>query len=115
MVVSDWVNGDSKEVTVSGNAPRSAPADARIWTAQAVGVGTQTLTWKPTSGNWVVVVMNPTGAGGVSVTADAGATIPDLAWIAVGLFAVGVLLMAAALALILIPVRRANRSPRVHS
>jgi hypothetical protein len=114
LVVSDWVNGDSKNVTVSGNAPRSAPTEARIWTAQAVGVGTQTLTWRPTGGNWVVVVMNPTGAGGVSVTADAGATIPDLAWIAVGLFAVGVLLLAGALALIIIPIRHANRSPRLH-
>jgi hypothetical protein len=74
-------------------------------------VGTQTLTFKPTGGQWVVVVMNPTGAGGVSVTADAGATIPDLAWIAVGLFAAGVILMAGALALILVPIKRANRRP----
>jgi hypothetical protein len=109
LVVSDWVNGDSKDVTVSGNAPRSAPVNAGIWTAKAVGVGTQSLTWRPTGGQWIVVVMNPTGAGGVSVTADAGATIPDLAWIAVGLFAVGVILLAGALALIIVPVKRAHR------
>ena len=109
LVVSDWINGHSKDVTVSGDAPRSAPVNAGIWTAQTVGVGTQSLTWRPTGGQWVVVVMNPTGAGGVSVTADAGATIPDLAWIAVGLFAVGVILLAGALALIVVPLKRAHR------
>jgi hypothetical protein len=38
-----------------------------------------------------------------------GATIPDLAWFAVGLFVVGGLLLGAAVALIAVPVARASR------
>lgn len=53
--------------------------------------------------------MNPDGAAGVSVIADVGATVPDLAWIAVILFAIGGVLLLAAIALVVIPVVRASR------
>ena len=53
--------------------------------------------------------MNPDGAAGVSVVADVGATVPDLAWIAVILFAIGGVLLLAAIALVVIPVVRASR------
>ena len=76
---------------------------------QASGQGTQTLSWRPVSGQWEVVVMNPDGAAGMSVTADAGATIPDLAWLAVILFAIGGVLLLAAVALVVVPVVRASR------
>ena len=38
-------------------------------------------------------MMHPNGSAGLSVTADMGATIPDLAWFAAVLFAAGVLLL----------------------
>jgi hypothetical protein len=53
--------------------------------------------------------MNPDSAAGVSVIADVGANIPDLAWIAVILFAIGAVLLLAAVALIVVPVVRASR------
>ncbi len=53
--------------------------------------------------------MNPSAATGVAVVADAGATVPDLAWIAAGLFAVGGILLAAAVVLIAVPIARAGR------
>lgn len=109
LVVRDWTNGHTRNLVASSNAPANAPNDAKIWTAQASGTGTQTLSWRPTSGQWVVVVMNANGSPGVSVTADAGATVPDLAWIAVGLFAAGGVLLALAVALIVVPVVRASR------
>jgi hypothetical protein len=90
-----------------------APSQAGFWTAQASGLGTQTLRWQPTSGNWVAVVMNASGTARVAVGADAGATVPDLAWLAVGLFIGGGLLLAIALALIVIPIVRSGRSPAV--
>ena len=71
--------------------------------------GTQSLTWRPTGGTWVIVVMNADGRPGVSVTADAGATVPDLRWIAVGLIGVGAVLLASAIVLIAVPVTRAGR------
>jgi hypothetical protein len=110
-VVTNWANGDTETRLEpgSGRGPQSAPGGAAIWTAQASGQGTQTLSWRPESGQWEVVVMNQDGAGGVSVLADAGATIPDLAWLAVILWVIGGLLLAGAVALVVVPVVRASR------
>ena len=110
-VVTNWANGDTETRLEpgSGRGPQSAPGGAAIWTAQASGQGTQTLSWRPESGQWEVVVMNQDGAGGVSVLADAGATIPDLAWLAVVLWVIGGLLLAGAVALVVVPVVRASR------
>jgi hypothetical protein len=109
MVVTNWASGHTRQHVGTGAAPRSAPTDARIWITQASGPGTQTLTWRPISGHWVVVVMNANGAPGVSVTTDVGATAPDLGWLAVVLFAVGGVVLAASVALIAVPVVRAGR------
>ncbi len=53
--------------------------------------------------------MNPTASAGISITADVGATVPNLGWIAVGLFAIGGLLLGSAVALIVLPIARASR------
>ena len=108
-VVTNWANGDTRNDLSRGAAPATTPTAARIWTAQAAGPGTQALTWRPTGGHWVVVVMNADARAGVSITADAGAKVPDLGWIAAGLFAVGGVLLLAAVALIAVPVARASR------
>src|SRR6476619_588099 len=110
-VVRNWANGDTENrfEPGTGRGPQTAPGDAAIWTAQASGQGTQTLSWRPESGQWEVVVMNQDGAAGVSVIADAGATIPDLAWLAVILWVLGGVLLAGAIALVVVPVVRASR------
>ena len=48
----------------AGSAPAVSPARAGIWTVQAAGPGTQTLTWAVKSGDWMVVAMNADGAAG---------------------------------------------------
>ena len=110
-VVTNWANGDTETSFVqgSGGGPRTAPGNAGIWTAQTSGRGTQALTWRPESGKWEVVVMNQDGGAGVSVVADAGATVPDLAWFAVILWIIGGLLLAGAVALVVVPVIHASR------
>ena len=108
-VVTGWSPFSSYYRHEAGAAPKTAPTDAGIWTAQASGPGTQTLTWRPTGGTWTIVIMHPNGSAGLSVTAEMGATIPDLAWFAVALFALGVLLLGAAVPLIAVPVVRASR------
>ncbi len=95
-----------------GNASPPSPLTRQFWAVQASGAGTQTLTWQARSGNWIVVVMNAGGAPGVSVTADAGATVPALTGIAVGFLVAGVVVAAGAIALIVIPARLAGRSQR---
>ncbi len=110
-VVTDWANGAADYRRQIGGAPPVPPTATSIWVASASGSGTQTLTWKPTSGDWVVVVMNPDGGAGVAVTASAGATIPSLGWIAGGLFIAGGILLVAGAALIIVSVTRAGRRP----
>jgi hypothetical protein len=109
LVVTNWANGHTRHQPAAGSAPASAPTAAKFWTAQASGPGRQSLTWRPSGGHWVVLVMNANGGKGVSVTADVGARVPDLGWIAVGLFIAGGVLLAAAVTMIVIPVVRASR------
>ena len=108
-VVANWSVGNTTYRQLPGGPPSAPPTRASIWTRSATGVGTQTLTWKPTQGAWTVVVMNPNGSAGLSVTADAGATVPALSWIEAGLFVVGGLLLVGAVLLIAVPVSRASR------
>ncbi len=109
LVVTNWASGETRSEAGTGVAPATAPAHAGIWTAQASGRGTQTLSWRPTSGQWVVVVMNQDASRGVAVSASAGASIPDLGSIAAGLLAAGAVLLLAAALLIAVPVTRASR------
>jgi hypothetical protein len=108
-VITGWLPFDTDYVRVAGAAPKAAPTDVRIWTAQASGSGTQTLKWRPANGNWTVVVMHTNGTAQVSATADIGATFPDLGWVAFGLLATGVVLLGAAVTLIALAAARASR------
>jgi hypothetical protein len=108
-VVTDWANDTATYLRVGSGAPNVPPTAVRIWAAKAFGIGTQTLTWAPQRGNWAVVVMNADGGPGVSVKADAGAAVPDLGGIGVGLLAGGVAFLAAGAVLITVPVVRASR------
>ena len=110
-VVTSWTVGSIGSQEQAGGAPAKVPTEAAIWDASVSGTGTQTLTWKPHSGNWMAVVMTRDASPGVAVTANAGATIPDLGWVATGLFAGGGLLMVAATLLVAVPIVKASRSP----
>ncbi|HET6878219.1 MAG TPA: DUF4389 domain-containing protein [Jatrophihabitans sp.] len=109
-VVTDWTNGHTDYRRAAGGPPPLPPIAARFWTAHTAGIGTQSLTWRPSSGQWMIVVMNPSGRPGISVSADAGATIPDLGWVAVALWGLGIVLGAGAAALVAVPVIRAGRA-----
>jgi hypothetical protein len=108
-VVTEWDPFETSPRAGAGGSPSTPPDQADIWTARTSGVGPQTLTWRPSSTDWVAVVMNQSGRPGVAVTADAGASVPYLVWFAVGFFIAGGLLLVGALALIIVPIRRASR------
>ena len=96
--ISDLGGGQMHYRTQPGQAPPTAPAEQTFWAASASGAGTQELTWPLTDGRWQVVVMNADGSAGVAADADIAAQLPLLTWVAVGLLAVGaVLLLGAAL------------------
>jgi hypothetical protein len=92
-----------------GGSPAGPPTDQTFWTAQASGSGTQQLTWRPASGNWVLVVMNADGSSGVSVRGTVGATVPSLTGLAWGLLISGALITIIAVLLIVLAARRGSR------
>ena len=91
-----------------GTSRPAPPQSIRIWVAQASGTGTQSLTWSARSGDWTVVVMNADTAPGLTVRANAGATVPALPWIAAGVLVVGLVIAVGGVLLIVLPVRRAQ-------
>lgn len=90
---------------IAGRAPRSAPGAQRFWVAKATGSGPRTLLWKPAKGTWTVIVMNADGGPEIGVTADLGARLPALPWIALGFLVAGIVFAAGA-ALLIVGARR---------
>lgn len=107
--ITNWARGSTAFHSSAGGAPVGPPAAAGIWITQSSGTGMQTITWKPGPGSWTVVVMNASATPGVAISADVGATLPDLGWIAAGLLSGGGLLLLVGGALILIPISRASK------
>jgi hypothetical protein len=91
-----------------GSAPAVPPTAAGIWTVQASGPGTQTLTWAVQSGDWMVVTMNADGSQPVNIQVDVAATLPALPWVAAGLLAAGFACLAGGILLIAIPLRNVS-------
>jgi hypothetical protein len=98
-------------VEVRGGPPAQPPGEVGIWTAQAQGPGTQTLTWTPADGAWTVVVLRADGSAGVDVAARAGITAPGLPWLWGGLLALGGLFLVAGVLLVVVAVQRARSAP----
>lgn len=103
----------SAGITSPGTGVPAAPASQAFWTARSAGPGTRSVVWPVSAGNWEVVVMNADASGGLTVNANAGATVPVLPWIAGGLLAGGALALIGGVLLIVIPARRvsATRKP----
>jgi hypothetical protein len=76
------------------------PARRHIWTASAQGHGTETLNSRVEEGNWSVVVMNADGSPGVHADAKIGATLHGALAVVLSALGLGLVLLAAAVALI---------------
>ncbi len=106
--IRNFVDGGADYTRHAGARAPAPPAAAGIWRASATGDGQQTLTWKPTSGHWMVVVMNADASQGVQVTADAGATLPSLGWVAAGLLIAGAVFLVGGAVIIVVAVTTAR-------
>lgn len=107
--ISDfWTNSVE---AIAGGTPGSAPGTQDFWVASATGSGAQTLVWDPTNGSWTLVVMNADGRPGIDVTADLGARVPALPWIAVGVLVAGTVFLIGGALLIAGAIRRPARQP----
>jgi hypothetical protein len=89
-----------------GGSPELPPGAQGFWTVSAEGEGTQTVTWELEQGSWSVVVMNADASEGVAVRFEAGARIPLLPAIGIGLLIGGLLIGGAAAALLVWATRR---------
>ena len=85
---------------VSGSTRPAPPATQRIWVASASGSGRQTLTWPVREGHWTVVAMNADATRGVEGDTSVGVRFRHVGWAVVGLLALGALVLAAAVLLI---------------
>ena len=65
------LGGTPDTVRRAGAAPQAAPAQLLDWQATATGRDDVTITWTPTDGSWVFVVLPVDGSAGFSVAIDA--------------------------------------------
>jgi Domain of unknown function (DUF4389) len=105
--IGDLASAGSATDTWGTRVP-AVPANVPIWTVSSAGPGTQTIVTTITRGAWTIVVMNPDASPGLTVRADVAATAPGLPWVAGGLLAAGVLVLAGAVLLIGVAVRRSS-------
>jgi hypothetical protein len=94
---------------VAGGRLRGAPTQQSFWDAQASGRGEQTMEWEVDGGDWMAVMMNSDGSRPVSLDAGIAIHLDWLIWVAVGVLVVGIGLVGAGVALILVMRREANR------
>jgi hypothetical protein len=108
-VIDDLGFDNPTQTTTNGNAPSGPPADENFWVAQSSGTGTQSVSWEPADGTWMLVVMNADGSAGVSVDARIGATVPALGGFAWGLLGTGAFCLLVAVVLMVVAIRRRAR------
>jgi hypothetical protein len=89
----------------AGRARPGRPAGENIWAAKASGPGTQTLTWKVTSGKWAAAVMNADASPPVAVDAKLGAKVGLFNWLGIVLTAVGGVMTLGGVALVYLAIR----------
>lgn len=93
----------------AGDDEIAAPTDQTFWEASSAGVGTQEITWEPTSGRWTAVVMNADGSPAISADVDVGAKAGVFLPLAIALLVAGVLVTAGGVALIVVGAAGARR------
>jgi hypothetical protein len=109
-----WNGGQAdtwRTTTQPGGAPATPPTGVSFWQASSSGTGTQTLTWRPSAGDWTIVVMRTDGRAGVTADVRAGATLPGLPWVAGAVLLVGVVLLAIGGLIVALAVHRAATPP----
>jgi hypothetical protein len=102
-------HGRPRTTYVDGTTTALRPTDETFWVASASGSGKQVVTWDPEDGDWTIVVMNTDGTAPVRARVSAGAEVPILDTVVIGLLVAGVVLLALAVLVLVLAIRR--RSP----
>jgi hypothetical protein len=104
---------DVTYVAHPGARTAPAPETRRFWRATAAGTGARDLVWKPSKGDWSVVVMNADGSAGVAADVSVGANAPIVLWAAIGAAGIGIALAGLAAFLVRLGARRRPGPPAV--
>jgi hypothetical protein len=88
--------------------PLAAPDSLDWWVAKASGAGTQELSWPIADGPYSVVIMSADGKTAPDVQADLGIEIPNAFLTSLIVFAIGLVLLALGIFLILFRGRRTS-------
>jgi hypothetical protein len=86
--------------TQPGSATPTRPAAQSFWVASSTGADGQAVSWNLRNGSWRVVVMNADGSRGVATDAKVGASVEGALAIAIVALALGLALLAGAVALV---------------
>ena len=90
-----------------GTSEPLVPISQDFWTASANGGGIQTLEWAIESGTYSFLLMNEDGSRGLDLEALIGIAVPSVLWgIGVGLFIGGLVVLALAILMLYLAVRR---------
>jgi hypothetical protein len=92
-----------------GRRPDS-PGAQDFWVAESEGAGERQVDWDVESGSWSIVVMNADASRDVAVEASAAVKLDWLIWVAIALIVIGLVLTIAAVALVVLISRRAERA-----
>ncbi|MFL5826536.1 MAG: hypothetical protein ACJ76V_08440 [Thermoleophilaceae bacterium] len=90
---------------VAGGALPGSPPSESIWAVKASGAGTQTLTWKATSGKWAAAIMNADASPRVAVDAKLGAKVDLFNWLGIVLTIVGGIMTIGGAVLVYLAIR----------
>ncbi len=93
-----------------GSVRPARPSSQGFWVASVSGVGTQQLTWHPTSGNWTLVLMRTDARAGLSAQVAVGTNTGLVA--PLGVLLVIIALLAAGLGALLVVVGARGRRAR---
>ncbi len=78
---------------IAGTSSAPAPAGESFWVASASGPGTRQVTWKPTSGQWSLVVMRADARSSVLATVSVGTNTGIVGPVGLGLLVAGALVL----------------------
>ena len=100
------------DYTAHGGGAPAVPSTETFWRAEAVGTGTQTLTWTVSPGQWIVVLMNADASRGIAADVSIGASAPFLFPLALGLLIGGGVVLLVAVLLLAFGIGMLNRRRR---
>ncbi|MBW4030302.1 MAG: DUF4389 domain-containing protein [Acidobacteria bacterium] len=81
--------------SVTGSRLPASPVAQQFWATSASGVGPQQITWRPTTGNWTLVVMRADAGAGVVAHVSVGTNTGLVGPLGVALIAGGIVLLVA--------------------